>query len=239
MQIRENNSIAIIGFHDGSAGQITEWFERTTGYLIKCFVIETEIFAELNIMEENRNRVCKTTDFPQDGKFKGRPIIYSSDWVPKLLNMGIYKVLCLDPDNKRRQEQINLVRNSELKLVSAIHPTATILDKARLSDGVWINAGSIIGYKAEIEAGVIINTGVHIDHHNVLHECCQVDPGVVTAGNVVLGLGSHIHTGAVIINKVRIGEGAIVGAGAVVLKDLPSHCTAVGVPAKIIKLNKL
>jgi serine O-acetyltransferase len=236
--MKQNNAVAIVGYHDGSVGQIAEWYERTTGNKIACFVIESEKFEELNVEEENKKRICKLTDFPQNGRFKNRPIVFSSDWVAKLLDMNIYKVLCLDSDNKRRKQQIDLVRDSDLKLVSAIHPTVTILDKARISDGVWINAGSIIGYKAEIEAGVIINTGVQIDHHNVLQECCQVDPGVVTAGNVVLGYRCHIHTGAVLINKVRIGEDTIVGAGAVVLKDLPSLCTAVGIPAKIIKQNK-
>jgi sugar O-acyltransferase (sialic acid O-acetyltransferase NeuD family) len=235
--MKQNNSVAIIGYHDGSVGQITEWYERTTGKHISCFVIESEDFVELNVEEENKKRICKTTDFPQKGKFKDRPIIHTSDWVTKLLEMNIHYVLCLDPNNKRRKQQIDLVRNSDLKLVSAIHPSVTILDKARISDGVWINAGSIIGYKAEVEAGVIINSGVQIDHHNVLQECCQVDPGVITAGNVVLGYRCHIHTGAVLINKVRIGEDTIVGAGAVVLKDLPSRCTAVGIPAKIIKQN--
>ena len=44
--------------------------------------------------------------------------------------------------------------------------------------------------------------------------------------------------GACILQGVKIGERAIVGAGAVVLKDVPQNTTAVGVPAKIIKLDK-
>jgi acetyltransferase-like isoleucine patch superfamily enzyme len=82
---------------------------------------------------------------------------------------------------------------------------------------------------------VLINTGVRIDHHNDLEECCQVDPGVVTAGNVTLRARCHVHTGAVLINRVEVGQDSVIGAGAVVIDTIPSRCTAVGVPAAVIK----
>jgi acetyltransferase-like isoleucine patch superfamily enzyme len=36
---------------------------------------------------------------------------------------------------------------------------------------------------------------------------------------------------------VEIGEETIIGAGAVVAKSLPAKCTAVGIPAKPVKLH--
>ena len=228
-------SVAIVGFFDGSAGQVESWFEETTGLKVACFVVDTDNFTEVNIEEENKKRVCKTTSFPQNGMLKGRPLICSSNWINKLLDMGVRKVLCLDPVNQRRREHIELVKKNGLQLVSAIHPSVLILPNAKIGDGVWINAGAIIGYKAEIGSGVLINTGVKIDHHNILEECCQVDPGVVTAGNVVLRKCCHIHTGATIINRVEIGNNSIVGAGAVVLENVPDNCTVAGVPAKFIR----
>ena len=229
------DSVAIVGFHDGTAGQGESWFERATGLKIACFVIDSNSFAEVDIEKENNKRICKTTDFPHNGFLKAHPVIVSPNWIETILGLGVRKVLCLEPINQRRRHQIELVRNSDLQLVSAIHPSALVLPNARIDDGVWINAGCIIGYKAEIKSGAIVNTGAQIDHHNVLQECCQVDPGVVTAGNVVLGECCHIHTGAVLINRVKIGANSIIGAGAVVLKNVPAHCTAVGVPAKVIK----
>lgn len=235
IQKPDKNSVAIVGFHDGSAGQIASWFEQATGSKIACFVIDQDDFEEIDIEEENRKRVCKRTEFPQNGQFKGRPLLASSNWVETIQEMGIRKALCLEPDNQRRLAHIELIKKRGLQLVSAIHPSALILPNADIADGVWINAGCIIGYKAEIRPGVIINTGAQIDHHNVLEECCQVDPGVVTGGNVVLGWCCHIHTGATLINRVEIGANSIIGAGAVVLKGVPAFCTAVGVPARIIK----
>lgn len=230
-----DNLVAILGFHDGNAGQIETWFERVTGNTIACFVLESSEAPVIDIEAEHIKRSSKRTAFPVNGMFKGRPFVVSLDWVAILKSMGVSKVLPLTPDNKTRRRQIEMCRAHNLKLVSAIHPTAIILDDARLADGVWINAGSIIGYKAELSEGVIINTGAQVDHHNILFSCCQLDPGVTTAGNVTIGECSHIHTGATIINRINIGEGAILGAGAVAVKDIPPNCTAVGVPARVIK----
>lgn len=230
-----DKSVAVVGFHDGSAGQIDSWLEHASGNTIACFVVDLDHFTEPNIEEENKKRVCQTVDFPKDGVLKGRPLIVSSRWIDRVLALGIRKVLCLDPVNQRRLTQIEQVRDSGLQLISAIHPSALILPSAKIDDGVWINAGAIVGYKAEIKSGAILNTGVQVDHHNIIEACCQLDPGVVTAGNVVLRQCCHIHTAATLINRVEIGTNSIIGAGTVVLSDIPPNCTAVGVPARIIK----
>ncbi len=230
-------SVAVLGFHDGSAGQIETWFEEVTGYRIACFVHESAEKLEIDSETENEKRVSKRTEFPINSTFKGRPLIVSLDWVEELKKRKIDKVLSLTPDNRERFRQIQTCLENRFELVSAIHPSVLILPQTTIKQGVWINAGSIIGYKSEIESGVLINTGVKIDHHNILKNCCQLDPGVVTAGNVTLNECCHLHTGTVIINKIQIGEGAIIGAGAVVTEDIPQRCTAVGVPAKVKKYH--
>ena len=53
-----------------------------------------------------------------------------------------------------------------------------------------------------------------------------------------LGNNIYVGAGAKIIGKVTIGDGARIGANAVVTKDVPPGCTAVGVPAKIIRRTK-
>lgn len=45
----------------------------------------------------------------------------------------------------------------------------------------------------------------------------------------------YIGARAIILGNITIGKNSKIGAGAVVLTDVPPNCTAVGVPAKIIK----
>ena len=51
---------------------------------------------------------------------------------------------------------------------------------------------------------------------------------------VVIGSGSWLGTGVVVLPGVTIGCHVAVGAGSIVTHDLPDHCVAVGVPAKVV-----
>lgn len=50
-----------------------------------------------------------------------------------------------------------------------------------------------------------------------------------------IGDNVMIGAGAVILNNSRIGNNVCIGANAVVVNDIPDNCTAVGVPAKVVK----
>ena len=60
-------------------------------------------------------------------------------------------------------------------------------------------------------------------------------PSCNISGEVIVEEGVYCGTGVKIINQIQIGEYSTIGAGAVVVSNLPAHCTAVGVPAKVIK----
>lgn len=49
-----------------------------------------------------------------------------------------------------------------------------------------------------------------------------------------IGNGVLLGAGATVLGPVSIGEGTQIGASSLVISDLPSHCVAVGVPARII-----
>ena len=49
--------------------------------------------------------------------------------------------------------------------------------------------------------------------------------------------GVLLGAGVSVLGPVHVGAGTKVGAGSVVVTDLPNHCVAVGVPARIIKQN--
>jgi serine O-acetyltransferase len=52
----------------------------------------------------------------------------------------------------------------------------------------------------------------------------------------VLGTNVFVGAGAKIIGSVQIGDGAKIGANAVVLTNIPPNATAVGIPAKVVRI---
>lgn len=49
--------------------------------------------------------------------------------------------------------------------------------------------------------------------------------------------GVTVGCGAVIVGDILIGDNVTIGANSVVLKNVPSNCTVVGNPARIVRLN--
>lgn len=106
---------------------------------------------------------------------------------------------------------------------------------------VWFG-GCIIGRGADFgpgfvlihSSGVIINTSVRGGNDVFIEH--QVTIGAEKGDAPVLGDNVFIGAGAKIVGAVRIGNDVKIGANAVVTKDLPDGATAVGVPARVVKI---
>jgi len=234
--IRVNDdSIAIVGWGEGTAGQIHSWFEKTGNYQIACFINPTDL--PIDVDPKKIDRDATQFSYPTETSFKDRPMINSLNWVRVLKELNISKVLITTHNPHQRFKEISQARKNGIKLVNAIHPTALMMEDAIVGDNVIMHARAFVGYRAEVGSGTIIDTNAQVDHHNVIEQCVTIDPGVVTAGNVTIGRYTKIHTGTIIINRKRIGEGCILGAGSVIIDDVPDNVTVVGVPGRIIKYH--
>ena len=101
----------------------------------------------------------------------------------------------------------------------------------------WFN-GCVIGVKAQFGKGLVIMhpVGVVINSKVVTGERVVIESGVVIGDekglSPTIGNDVFIGAGAKIIGGVTIGDNVKIGANAVVVKDIPSNCTALGIPAK-------
>ena len=86
-----SNSIAIIGWEDGCAGQIYSWFQKTGKYHVACFV--NPIDEELNIDSSKIDRDASQFYYPERKAFKDLPLINKSDWYSELSTLGINKII--------------------------------------------------------------------------------------------------------------------------------------------------
>lgn len=121
-----------------------------------------------------------------------------------------------------------------------IHPSVWIGDReyVEIGKGCIICAGVMITTNVQIKDFVVLNLQCTVGHDSVIHNYAALMPSVNVSGEVTIGEGVLVGTGTSIINQLEIGKFTIVGAGAVVTKSIPGHCTAVGVPANVIKCHQ-
>lgn len=60
---------------------------------------------------------------------------------------------------------------------------------------------------------------------------------MITAKTPYAGKQRNGRFGAKILGPFKVGDGAKIAANAVVLEEVPPNCTAVGVPARIVRRN--
>lgn len=104
-----------------------------------------------------------------------------------------------------------------------------------------ICGGCIIGRGAEFGPGLVLihSMGIVINGRvrggaNVMIEH-QVTIGAEKRQMPVLGDDVFLGAGAKILGPITLGDGVRIGANAVVLQDIPPHCTAVGIPARVVR----
>lgn len=117
----------------------------------------------------------------------------------------------------------------------------------------WISQRSRHKTGIEIHPGAKIGKGLFIDHGMgvVIGETTEIGDNCTIYQNVTLGgtgkengkrhptLGDNVlvGAGAKVLGPFKVGDNARIAAGAVVLSAVPDNATAVGVPARIVKVN--
>ncbi|SDM78061.1 acetyltransferase [Bacillus sp. OK048] len=142
-------------------------------------------------------------------------------------------------DNKVRQSIVQKLNLSYEYFVTVKHKSAVISPTAKIGHGAVIMPNSVINADSRIGDHSIINTGSVIEHDSIVGDFSHVCPGATLTGSVQLGEGAYVGSGSTIIPNIKIGEWTIIGAGATVISDIPAYCTAVGIPAKVKKINQM
>jgi hypothetical protein len=108
------------------------------------------------------------------------------------------------------------------RFASILDPTSILPARLGVGEGIYVNAGCVIGACSELGPFAFVYRGCSLGHHLCLGEFVSLGPGVVIAGQVTIGAGAMIGAGAVLLPKITVGADAVVAAGAVVRRDVPS-----------------
>lgn len=152
-----------------------------------------------------------------------------------ILSQGFWALLVYRFSHRRMTCRIPVVRQLWFVL-------NRILGKfIELFTGIMLPESAVIGRRLRIEHfGCIIIHGC-----TVIGDDCIIRQGVTTGIKDTTDLtaapviGNHVDVGAgaKILGGITIGDNVSIGANAVVLKDVPSGCIAVGVPAVVKQRN--
>ncbi|WP_432240580.1 acetyltransferase [Herbaspirillum robiniae] len=118
------------------------------------------------------------------------------------------------------------------RALTIVHPASTVSRHAKLGDGVFMAARSIIAPSASLGRCVIVNHGAIIDHDCLVGDFSHIAPNATLAGEVKIGSRVLIGAGANILPGIQIGDDVIVGAGSVVTRNISAGQVVVGIPAK-------
>ena len=108
----------------------------------------------------------------------------------------------------------------------------------RFLTGVEIHPGATIGKGVFIDHGM----GVVIGETAIVGDYALIYQGATLGGtgkesgkrHPTLGKNVVVGAGAKVLGNINVGDNVRVGAGSIVLRDVPSDCTVVGIPGRIV-----
>ncbi len=210
----------------------------------KDFVRDLDRFTEnLTVLgKRTAKRVARTADavagLPQNIKntansireevktFRERDPAAKSDAEVLLLYSGLHAILAYRVSHK-------------LYLTEHYFSARAVSQFAKFVTGIEIHPGAKIGKRFFIDHGAAVVIGETTEIGND----CTIYQGVTLGGtgkdvgkrHPTLGNNVMVGAGAKVLGPMRIGDNTKVAAGAVVLTEIPDNCTAVGIPAKVVK----
>ncbi len=205
----------------------------------KIVIIGNGGFAkEIKWLIERINAKKKEWDFlgfiDEKSNIEDRGVIGNDSYVMNVTE-ELYVAIAIGNSRIRNEIYEKYKHNSNIRFPNLIDPSVLMSSKVRLGKGNIICAGTVFTVDICVEDFNIINLDCTIGHGTEIGNYVTINPGSNISGDVKIANMTEIGTGVQIIQGKTIGEKVILGAGAVVVNDIPAGCTAVGVPAKIIK----
>lgn len=143
--------------------------------------------------------------------------------------------ICVGNPALRRKIVGKLSKNPQLRFPNLILSDTRLCPDVQLGQGVIISMDCRVSTNVRLGDFCFLNMGAVVCHDGTLGDFVTLSPDVRLAGAVTIGDGCELGMGTRVIQGIHIGAQTVTGAGSVVVRDLADGCTAVGVPARIIK----
>ena len=111
---------------------------------------------------------------------------------------------------------------------------------SKMWTGIEIHPGAHIGRRLVIDhgTGIVIGATTEIGDDCLLYQNVTLGGTGMTSGkrHPTLGNNVMVGSGAKVLGPFKVGDRAKIASNAVVLEEVPSDATAVGVPARVVRI---
>lgn len=147
-------------------------------------------------------------------------------------------VVCAVGLPQLRRHLVARAESRGLRFANAVSPLAYVSPGASVGAGVMVFPHAFVSAGSSLGDHAVVNVGASVSHDARVGRFATLGPGVRVAGYADVGEGCYLGVGSSVIDRVSVGAWATVGGGACVTKGLPDNVTAVGVPARVIKIKE-
>ncbi len=148
-----------------------------------------------------------------------------------LLHVCLHKV----GQMRQRSELIDSFSIPEDRLISLIHPTATIAADVIIRPGTLIASHVTCQPGAKIGRYATVRAGANLGHDTVLEDFAYLGPNATLCGCARLSRGAHAGPNSVVIDGLQVGPFSVLAAGAAVMRNTEADSVWMGNPARCVR----
>ena len=159
--------------------------------------------------------------FKESDDIYGMPLIAIEDLPEKHSPDGTAAFVAIGYKNmnKMRQSVYEEMKSLGFRLVSFIHPRATISATAEFGENVFVFEENTIQPYVKIGNNTVLWSGNHIGHHSSIGNHCFISSHVVVSGSCKIGNNVFVGVNATFHDSLEIADECLIGAGTLITKS--------------------
>tara|TARA_B100001113_G_scaffold143562_1_gene117509 strand:- start:2915 stop:4036 length:1122 start_codon:yes stop_codon:yes gene_type:complete len=138
---------------------------------------------------------------------------------------GIEKICVTVSNNPKFRSKFIDLEESDISLVSFIHPNTVLGENVEIGDGTLIFANVHIGTDTSIGKLSFISSNSTIEHHNVIGNAFCCGPSFSTSGLVSIGNNTRVGINVGIEPSIKVGDNVVISSGSIVTSNIDSDKT--------------
>jgi sugar O-acyltransferase (sialic acid O-acetyltransferase NeuD family) len=195
-----------------------------------------QLVRDINAVSPQWNVLGFVDDAVEPRLAGGAPLLGKIDWV---VGRSCAAVVAIGSPAIRRRVVLRLRELGVTEFASLRHPSALVGERVQIGAGCVIAMAAVLTTDIVLGEQVLVNTAAVVSHDCVVADWVTLAPRATLCGAVQVREGAEICAGATVLQGLSVEAWAKVGAGACVIGPVKQNETAVGVPARCVRVRDM